>query len=190
MVEYQTHQNKNLKIYNMAKKKKVTTKFKTRNRLGRRYMICRNSIEDTKYWAWPFLSKYPRCNEWSEIAIDATAVLCSRCVNKTVGPPEIRGGYKSSGRLRGWQFMKEFVHKDGTVFHKGVEQPKLKGTLKPTEPKPEKKKLTKREKEELRTAIMQQIIFVKGNLTKAKFKKDIRSGSVKMRKLERQLKKL
>ena len=33
----------------------------------------------------------------------------------------------------------EFVDKDGNVFHKGVEQPKLKGTLKPTKVKPKKK---------------------------------------------------
>ena len=37
-----------------------------------------------------------------------------------------------SGRPAGWHFMSEFVDKDGNVFHKGVEQPELKGTLKPT----------------------------------------------------------
>ena len=80
--------------------------------------------------------------------------------------------------------MREFVDKEGNVFHKGVEQPKLKGTLKPTEPKPEKKKLTKREKDELRTSILQQMNMVRGNLKTAKYKKDIRSNNVKMRKLE------
>ncbi len=171
-------------------KKKITNNFKTRKRDGITYMICRNSIEDKSYWGWQILSKHPRCNEYSEIGPDATAVLCYKCVNKTVGPPDIKGGYKSSGRLRGWQFMKEFVDKEGNVFHKGKEQPQLKGTLKPTEPKPEKKKLTKREKDELRVAIMNQIVMVRGNLKTAKFKKDIRAGGVKMRKLERQLKKL
>ena len=172
----------------MAKKEVI--KFKTRNRQGRRYMICRNSIEDKSYWGWQILSKYPRCNEWSEVGVGASAVLCYKCVNKTVGPPEVRGGYKSSGRLRGWQFMKEFVDKEGNVFHKGIEQPKLKGTLQPTEAKPEKKKLTKREKQELRTQILQQMNMVRGTLKTAKYKKDIRAGNVKMRKLERQLKKL
>jgi len=174
----------------MIKTKKVTTTFKTRNRKGIRQIISRNSIEDTNYWGWALLSKHPRCNNWIEASPTATAVLCSDCVNKTVGPPEIRGGYKSSGKLRGWQFMKEFVHADGRVFYKGIEQPKLKGTLKPTEPKPEKKKLSKSEKQELRTAILQQMVMIKGDLKTAKFKKDIRSGSVQMRKLERQLKKL
>jgi len=172
----------------MAKKEVI--KFKTRNRQGRRYMICRNSIEDKSYWGWQILSKHPRCNNWTEVGPNTTAVLCHVCVNKTVGPPDIKGGYKSSGRLRGWQFMKEFVDKEGNVFHKGIEQPKLKGTLKPTEPKPEKKKLTKREKQELRTQILQQMNMVRGKLKTAKFKKDVRAGNVQMRKLERQLKKL
>ena len=35
---------------------------------------------------------------------------------------------KSTGRPRGWRWMKEFVDKEGNVYHKGVEQPKLKGT--------------------------------------------------------------
>ena len=39
--------------------------------------------------------------------------------------------------------MKEFVDKDGNVFHKGKEQPKLKGTLKPTKLNPPKKRKKK-----------------------------------------------
>ena len=171
-------------------RKKVIHKFKIRNRNNRRYMICRNSIEDKSYWGWQILSKHPRCNEWSEVTLNTTAVLCTDCVQKTVGPPEMRGGYKSTGRMRGWQFMKEFVDKQGNVFHKGKEQPKLKGTLNPTEPKPAKKKLSKSEKEDLRLSILQQMAMVRGNLKTAKFKKDIRSGNVQMRKLERKLNKL
>jgi len=174
----------------MKKQKKVTHKFKTRKRENTIYMICRNNIEDKNYWAWTFLEKHPRCNAWIEVGPTTTATLCPKCVNKTVAPPEIRGGYKSSGRIRGWQFMKEFVHKDGTVYHKGVEQPKLKGTLEPTRPKPEKKKLSKLEKSELRNKVLEQMAMVRGNLKKAKFKKDIKSGNVKMRKLTRQLNKL
>tara|TARA_R110002020_G_scaffold215553_1_gene422778 strand:+ start:226 stop:747 length:522 start_codon:yes stop_codon:yes gene_type:complete len=171
-------------------KKKVTHKFKTKKQNNIFYMICRNSIEDTSYWGWQYLSKHPRCNEWSETSPNATAVLCHKCVNKTVGAPEIRGGYKSTGRMRGWQFMKEFVDAQGNVFYKGVEQPKLKGTLDPTKPKPEKKKLSKLEKSELRDKILEQIAMVRGKLKTAKFKKDVHSGNVKMRKLTRQLKKL
>ena len=48
--------------------------------------------------------------------------------------------YKPTGRPAGWHFMNEFVDKDGNVFHKGKEQPELKGTLKPTKVKPPKKR--------------------------------------------------
>jgi len=51
-----------------------------------------------------------------------------------------------TGRPAGWHWMAEFVDKDGTVYHKGKEQPKLKGTLSPTEVKP--KKQTKRRSQE------------------------------------------
>ena len=53
-----------------------------------------------------------------------------------------------TGRPAGWHFMNEFVDKDGTVFHKGVEQPDLKGTLKPTKVKP-KKKAKRRSQEQI-----------------------------------------
>ena len=46
----------------------------------------------------------------------------------------------STGRPAGWHFMNEFVDKDGNVFHKGKEQPDLKGTLPPTKVKPPKKR--------------------------------------------------
>jgi len=45
--------------------------------------------------------------------------------------------------------MNEFVDADGNVFHKGKEQPKLKGTLPPTEIKPKKKPAKRRSKEEM-----------------------------------------
>jgi hypothetical protein len=84
--------------------------------------------------------------------------------------------------------MKEFVDQQGNVFFKGVEQPKLKGTLKATEPPPEKKKLSKLEKSTLREKILEQIVSVKRNIKAAKFKKDINAGNVQMRKLTKQLK--
>ena len=45
--------------------------------------------------------------------------------------------------------MAEFVDKDGNVFHKGKEQPDLKGTLSPTKIKPKKKPAKRRSKEEI-----------------------------------------
>ena len=62
-------------------RKKVTHKFKTKKQNNILHMICRNSIEDTSYWGWQFLSKHPRCNEWVEVGPTTTATLCHRCVN-------------------------------------------------------------------------------------------------------------
>ena len=59
--------------------------------------------------------------------------------------------YKPTGRPAGWHFMNEFVDKDGNVFHKGKEQPKLKGTLPPTKVKP-KKKTKRRSRDEILVA--------------------------------------
>ena len=57
--------------------------------------------------------------------------------------------YKPTGRPAGWHWMKEFVDKDGTVYHLGKEQPKLKGTLPPTKVTPPKKKTKRRTQEEI-----------------------------------------
>jgi len=64
----------------------------------------------------------------------------------------IAGTKKKTGRPAGWHFMNEFVDKDGNVFHKGVEQPKLKGTLKPTKVKPRKKPKKRRTKDQILVA--------------------------------------
>ena len=89
-----------------------------------------------------------RCkSEYVETSDDAVAVTCSMCVHKLCISqmsleemmPSLRKK-KSTGRPAGWHFMKEFVDKDGNVFHKGKEQPELKGTLKPTKVKPPKKR--------------------------------------------------
>jgi hypothetical protein len=66
-------------------------------------------------------------------------------------PPAVKG-YKPTGRPPGWHFMKEFVDKDGNVFHKGKEQLKLKGTLKPTKVKPPKKRTKRRTKDQILVA--------------------------------------
>ena len=176
----------------MARRKKVTHQFKSRIRDGQREMICRNSIADESYFAWEHLKTIGRCNRWTKVSDQTTAVLCSRCTCKTVPPPEIRKGYVSKGRPRGWQFMKEFVDKNGNVFHKGVEQPQLKNTRPITkiEPKQTKRKLSKGEKANLKQAILQQMNMVRGDIKKARFKKDIKSGQSQLKRLERQLKKI
>ena len=75
-------------------------------------------------------------------------VLCSYCTLRLVGfTEESTITYKSTGRPPGWHWMKEFVDKDGNVFHKGKEVPKLKGTLSPTKVK--RKKIKRRTKEQI-----------------------------------------
>jgi hypothetical protein len=75
--------------------------------------------------------------------------------------------------------MSEFVDKDGNVFHKGVEQPKLKGTLKPTKVTKAKVKTKRRtqeqilvakynEKQKLKKAFKKQKDFINHKVSKNK----------------------
>jgi len=109
----------------MAKKKKEYISFVED---GKRYMQCKH------------------CYEYVEVDDVAVAITCSRCTAiKCLQHTSLEDMMPSlkkkiTGRPPGWHFMKEFVDKDGNVFHKGKEQPELKGTLKPTKIKPRKKK--------------------------------------------------
>ena len=97
----------------------------------------------------------------------AHKVTCSVCVMGMVGvPEEPKSAYKPTGRPAGWHWMAEFVDKDGNVFHKGKEQPKLKGTLSPTKVKPPKKKTKRRTKE--------QILIARAKAKKAALKKAVK----------------
>ena len=84
-------------------------------------------------------------SEYVEVDDKTAAITCSSCVlKKTLAlkpMDEFFGKQRvSTGRPAGWHFMNEFVDKDGNVFHKGKEQPDLKGTLKPTKVKQQKKR--------------------------------------------------
>ena len=103
---------------------------------GQRWMICKHCQ-----------------SEYVQVDENTSAITCSSCViKKTLAlkpMDEFFGKQRvSTGRPAGWHFMNEFVDKDGNVFHKGKEQPDLKGTLPPTKVKPPKKrkKLTADEK--------------------------------------------
>ena len=82
------------------------------------------------------------------VSEEAVSVIGSTAVLGMVGMPKERPQRVSTGRPAGWHFMNEFVDKDGNVFHKGKEQPKLKGTLPPTKVTP-KKKTKRRTKEQI-----------------------------------------
>ena len=96
---------------------------------GKKYLQCKN------------------CYEYVAVDDDTAGITCSlctqrRCLSKMSLEemmPSLRQKPKT-GRPAGWHWMNEFVDKDGNVFHKGKEQPELKGTLKPTKVKPRKKK--------------------------------------------------
>ena len=121
------------------------------------------------------------CGEYvPKVGEHAIAVKCTKCVSLTMSskyPPAVKG-YKPTGRPPGWHFMKEFVDKDGNVFHRGKEQPKLKGTLSPTKVKPSKKRKAKRrtrdeilvakykEKQALKKAHRKQKEFINHNIYK------------------------
>ena len=111
----------------------MATKMKYHSYLedGKLYMACKNN-----------------CGNYEVVGEETIAVTCWSCVMKVVGMPEEKKGYVPTGRPAGWHFMKEFVDADGNVFHKGKEQPDLKGTLPPTKIKP-KKKTKRRTKEEI-----------------------------------------
>ena len=106
----------------------------------------------------------------------AVKVTCSYCTMMMAGlPEETKSTYKPTGRPAGWHWMSEFVDKDGNVFHKGKEVPKLKGTLLPTKVKP--KKIKRRTKEQilidrhnekravLRKAVKKQKDFINHNFS-------------------------
>ena len=112
------------------------------------------------------------------VGYDAVSIRCSYCVFSTVGfPEETKPTYKPTGRPAGWHWMKEFVDKDGNVFYRGKEQPKLKGTLPSTKVMP-KKKIKRRTKNQilidrhkkkkaaLKKAVKKQQDFINHNIKK------------------------
>ena len=114
---------------------------------GKLYMACKNG-----------------CGEYEVVGDETVSVTCWSCVMRVVGLPEEPKGYVPTGRPMGWHFMKEFVDKDGNVFHKGKEIKKLKGTLPVT--KIERKKIKRRTKE--------QILIARHNKKKAALKKAVK----------------
>jgi hypothetical protein len=149
-------------------------------------MLCENSTTEGKYF------KGHVCNEWSVVGDDATAVICWKCTASITDAPLNRTTVAKSDKPKGWKFMKEYVHTDGTVYHKGVEQTLLKGTLPVTviDVKPEKKKLTKQEKEDARQALGKEIEALKAKLFHETRKGKKSELTRALSKANRQLKKL
>jgi len=86
------------------------------------------------------------------VSVETKSVIGSRALHGILSkkfPEQSKPAYVPTGRPAGWHWMKEFVDKDGTVYHLGKEQPKLKGTLPPTKVTPPKKKTKRRTQEEI-----------------------------------------
>ena len=107
--------------------------------------------------------------------------MCFDCVREIVEPVQLTA-QKRPGYPKGWKFMKVFVYSDGTVYHKGIEQPELKGTLDPTpiEVKEKKSKAQKAREKQEALARLQKL--------KVELKKETRKTYAK--KLESEIKKL
>jgi hypothetical protein len=160
------------------------TKFDDR---GRRLMICENSKPGGKHW------KGQICNSWAVVSNECVSVLCTICIQQIVEPPVIRGtGAAKSDKPKGWKFMKVFVTQDGTVYHKGEEQPALKGTIPATviEPKEPKKKMTKEEKQDAISKLGLEIKDLKLVLITETRKGKRAEATRRLSKANRELKKL
>ena len=84
----------------------------------------------------------------ANVSTDIKSVIGSKAVMGMVGLPKDKPKRQPTGRPAGWHFMNEYVDKWGNVFHKGVEQPKLKGT-RPITLSKKKKKILRRTKQEI-----------------------------------------
>ena len=85
------------------------------------------------------------------VSIEATSVIGSKALMARMDkmfPEQNKPKREATGRPAGWHWMNEFVDKDGTVYHKGVEQPDLKMT-RPVTLSKEKKKILRRTQEEI-----------------------------------------
>ena len=112
----------------MAKKKKQ--EWVSFHEDGKRFMLCKLCQ-----------SEYVQTGE-KTVAVTCHMCVQKRCLSKMPLEEMMPSLNKKpkTGRPAGWHWMTEFVDKDGTVYHKGKEQPELKGTLKPTKVKPPKKR--------------------------------------------------
>ena len=104
--------------------------------IGQRWMICKHCQ-----------SEYVKVDE-GIVAVTCSLCTAKRCLALKPMDKFFARQRPKTGRPAGWHWMAEFVDKDGTVYHKGKEQPELKGSLPPSKvkPKKKKKKLTKDEK--------------------------------------------
>ena len=128
---------------------------------------------DTSYMVGKI--RYVTCSkcgrEVKGVGDTTVSAICSNCLVRMIPLPEPKG-YVPTGRPTGWHWMSEFVDKDGNVYHKGKEQPKLFGSLPATKVKP-KKKTKRRTEEQILIAIhkKKKVLIAKHEKKKAALKK-------------------
>lgn len=125
-----------------------------------------------------------RCGMECKTSDEVTSITCWCCVNEILTETIPQQTKKKPGYPKGWRFMKEFVHADGTVYHKGVEQPDLKGKKKPTEIvlKP---KLSKKQREEQRLSLVDEYATLKKKLKTEKRKTVRKKIELRLNKLSK-----
>lgn len=136
-------------------------------------------ISREQAWTWLYCKQ---CGvEEVKVPVDTKEAVCWRCVTLSVPPPTFASERPKSDKPKGWHFMAVFVAKDGTVYHKGVEQPDLKGTLKPTKVKktPNKKPVSSFEKMQKQQAKQDKLA------AKYKKKQDKKNGKKKTTRRKR-----
>ena len=121
--------------------------------------------------------------------VEADEVICWECVTdslKSFDQPKKLKQNTTQGFPKGWKFMKEFVHANGTVYHRGIEQPQLKDTLSPTQivAKPKKTKQQKEEEKQSALAEYSQMMSLLKKETRKTYKKKLET---KLKKLQKQI---
>lgn len=111
------------------------------------------------------------CGALVTVSYNTARVLCSQCIIETWEVP-VTDKKKKEGYPRGWKFMAEFVHADGTVYFKGIEQPELKGKLEPTVIAV-KEKISKTEKKKQEQNLLEEYHALKKKL-KSETKKTVK----------------
>jgi len=173
--------------------KKVKTARKTKKLSTKQ--LSKMNIKTVKKWMTCSTSN---CSNETLVEEDVVAVKCSLCTLALAPlPKHLMTQKKKSEKPAGWRFMALFVDKDGNVFHTGVEQPKLKGTLKPSDVEKiredqKKKRAETKKKKELRAKLKEERLakqHVKAQKAKkkAQLKKDIESGKVVKKKAKKKV---
>lgn len=127
--------------------------------------------------------------EVTNCGTEAITITCSECVSEMMrqyDQPKTKNSNlnQAKGYPKGWRFLKEFVHASGLVYHKGIEQPSLKGTLQPT-PIIAKPKKTKAQKAMEKQNALIELAATKKLLVKATKKSDIKKYESTIKKLQK-----